>query len=146
MKKGQGAMEYLMSYGWALIIVLIVGIILWNSGVFDQNSTGSSGFKRVQPSDFAFRTINPSQIVWHNIAGQTLKNVSFAYMNDCVEPLATIGNLGQGAAYQDNITCSTPCTPIGSTLKVDVTVYYTTEDGLRHKETGIIRSQCEPGV
>lgn len=33
-KKGQGAMEYLMTYGWAIIIVVIVGVALAAIGLF----------------------------------------------------------------------------------------------------------------
>jgi uncharacterized protein (UPF0333 family) len=36
--KGQGAMEYLMTYGWAILVVIIVGIVLWQSGVFGTGS------------------------------------------------------------------------------------------------------------
>ncbi len=32
--KGQGAMEYLMTYGWAILVVMIVGVVLWQLGVF----------------------------------------------------------------------------------------------------------------
>lgn len=29
MRKGQSAMEYLMTYGWAILIVIIVGGVIW---------------------------------------------------------------------------------------------------------------------
>jgi len=32
-KKGQGAMEYLMTYGWAILIVLVAGVVLFQLGV-----------------------------------------------------------------------------------------------------------------
>ncbi len=32
--KGQSALEYLMTYGWALLIIAIVAIALWRLGVF----------------------------------------------------------------------------------------------------------------
>jgi hypothetical protein len=37
-RKGQGAMEYLMTYGWAILVVMIVGITLWQMGVFSHLS------------------------------------------------------------------------------------------------------------
>ena len=51
-KKGQGAMEYLMTYGWAILVVMVVGIVLWYLGVFsggpgDVNT--ASGFAKVKP-------------------------------------------------------------------------------------------------
>ena len=33
-RKGQGAMEYLMTYGWAILVVMIVGVVLWQLGIF----------------------------------------------------------------------------------------------------------------
>ncbi len=36
-KKGQGAMEYLMTYGWAIIIVVIVGVALAAMGLFSPS-------------------------------------------------------------------------------------------------------------
>lgn len=32
--KGQTAMEYLMTYGWAILIITVVIIALWSLGVF----------------------------------------------------------------------------------------------------------------
>jgi uncharacterized protein (UPF0333 family) len=37
-KKGQAAMEYLMTYGWAILIVIIVVAALWAMGVFTVTS------------------------------------------------------------------------------------------------------------
>jgi hypothetical protein len=35
--KGQGAMDYMMTYGWAILVVLIVGIVLWQLGVIHMD-------------------------------------------------------------------------------------------------------------
>jgi len=35
MKKGQGAMEYLMTYGWALLVIVIVGAALFALGILN---------------------------------------------------------------------------------------------------------------
>jgi len=53
-KKGQGAMEYLMTYGWAILVVLIVGIVLWQLGIFSGIGGGAnraSGFNVLAPVD-----------------------------------------------------------------------------------------------
>ena len=34
-KKGQGALEYLMTYGWALLIIVVVGAALYALGVLN---------------------------------------------------------------------------------------------------------------
>jgi hypothetical protein len=50
-RKGQGAMEYLMTYGWAILVVMIVGIVMWQLGIFNIGSTAltSSGFGKLKP-------------------------------------------------------------------------------------------------
>ncbi len=43
-KKGQAAMESLMTYGWAILIVVIVAGVLAYYGVFSPKVTASTGF------------------------------------------------------------------------------------------------------
>jgi len=44
-------MEYLMTYGWAILVVMIVGIVMWQLGIFNIGSTAltSSGFGKLKP-------------------------------------------------------------------------------------------------
>ena len=37
-KKGQGAMEYLMTYGWALLVIVVVGGALFALGVLNPST------------------------------------------------------------------------------------------------------------
>ncbi|HEX55264.1 MAG TPA: hypothetical protein ENF49_03960, partial [Candidatus Altiarchaeales archaeon] len=54
--KGQGAMEYLMTYGWAILVVMIVGVVLWQLGIFGggpgavNTAHGFSKIKVLEPS------------------------------------------------------------------------------------------------
>ncbi|MFQ6021051.1 MAG: hypothetical protein ACE5J4_03515 [Candidatus Aenigmatarchaeota archaeon] len=51
MKKGQTAMEYLMTYGWAILIILIVGGLLVYYGVFSiKPGASKQGFGLVDVS------------------------------------------------------------------------------------------------
>ncbi len=38
MHKGQGAIEYLMTYGWALLVIVVVGAALYAAGVLNPAS------------------------------------------------------------------------------------------------------------
>jgi hypothetical protein len=49
-KKAQSALEYLMTYGWAILIIVIVGAALFALGVF--NPSGSSTMTMTDISDF----------------------------------------------------------------------------------------------
>jgi len=50
---GQGALEYMQTYGWAILVVMIVGVVLWQLGVFGSHSrvNTSSGFVRAKVLD-----------------------------------------------------------------------------------------------
>ena len=49
MKKAQAALEYLMTYGWALIIIVLVLAALFMMGVFNQQVTSNcTGFQKLQ--------------------------------------------------------------------------------------------------
>jgi len=87
-KRGQGAMEYLMTYGWAILVVMIVGVVLWQLGIFNPPaSTTVTKFVKIRP-------LNPGQIeqkadatndglsvVFVNLAGDTvhIKNIDVNY-------------------------------------------------------------------
>ena len=50
MKRGQTALEYLITYGWAILIILVVLAVLWYYGVFDPSKY--AGETRTCPSNF----------------------------------------------------------------------------------------------
>jgi hypothetical protein len=49
--RGQGALEQLMNYGWAVIAVVVVGVVIWQLGYLnrDSSATTASGFKSIKP-------------------------------------------------------------------------------------------------
>jgi hypothetical protein len=50
--RGQGAMEYLMTYGWAILVIMMVGAAMWRLGVFSISASvppTSTGFDAVKP-------------------------------------------------------------------------------------------------
>ena len=48
--KSQSALEYMMTYGWAILVIVIVAAVLYSLGIFSPSSslsttiTGFSGF------------------------------------------------------------------------------------------------------
>jgi len=42
MKKGQAALEYLMTYGWAVLIIGIVAAVLYATGILNPETWGSN--------------------------------------------------------------------------------------------------------
>lgn len=75
--KGQGAFEYMVSYGWAILIVVVLGILLFSLGVFNPSQTPTaSGFVFIKPVSWSFsggetHYSNVTMAV-ENVAGQNL--------------------------------------------------------------------------
>ncbi|MGC8533305.1 MAG: LamG-like jellyroll fold domain-containing protein [Candidatus Parvarchaeum sp.] len=68
-KRSQSALEYMMTYGWAILIIVIVAVILYSMGIFNPSSSvtfTSSGF-----SPFAVSSVicNPSGLLVTLIGG-----------------------------------------------------------------------------
>ena len=74
MKKAQAAMEYLMTYGWAILIVIIVAAALVALGVFDPctwsppAATGFSVFN-IPTGGWAFNTSGFHLVKMANVMG-----------------------------------------------------------------------------
>lgn len=58
-EKAQTSLEFLMTYGWAILIVLVIVVVAWQWGFFNPGGVvkkGSSGFWGVKPMDFSYNT------------------------------------------------------------------------------------------
>jgi len=77
-RKGQAAMEYLMTYGWAILIVIIVVAALWAMGVFTVSApvACSPCFSYFAFVDYADGTLvmrnGPQDISINSVTGGTL--------------------------------------------------------------------------
>lgn len=81
--KAQGAFEYMISYGWAILIVVVLGILLFSLGVFNPSQTPTaSGFVYLKPISWSFQggELDASNVTlaFENIAGQNM----ITYIND----------------------------------------------------------------
>lgn len=53
--KAQGAFEYMVSYGWAILIVLVLGIMLFSLGILNPSQTPTAtGFVVLRPISWSF--------------------------------------------------------------------------------------------
>ena len=142
--KGQGAMEYLMTYGWAILVVIIVGIVLWQSGVFGTGSGGVSGFDKVRVEDYSC-TASGTTVKFENAAGQTMKFVSVNASDDNWVTTYTMSftgnNWAPGKEYSTSNTTLNCSQNEGYTH--DYIISYTAPSGISHTETGRIRGKGE---
>jgi len=125
MKKGQAAMEYLMTYGWAIIIIIVAVAALYAMGVFKIGTTvtcspcfGTQFTYGDYSNGMLLITNGPQQINITNVVGANM-------------PTQTFYDPG------DDITL----TGISTTGDVDVTITYDVIGGLSgHTESGTIHN------
>jgi len=157
-RKGQGAMEYLMTYGWAILVVMIVGVVLWQLGIFGGGPGAvntATGFSKIKPMEPSIRyTSSGLDFTIVNGAGTTIEflNISASDVNGAcgttnlrVIPSLragethTVTNLTQ-AAYQCTVLTS------GAAFSVDITFTYNQTVGgigVSHSESGILKGAVE---
>src|SRR3989338_9887153 len=70
-KKGQSILEYLYTYGWMILVVLVALLILWQMGVFKLPvfKRGYLGFSEVLPTDWGVYNTNEVYLKFVNYAG-----------------------------------------------------------------------------
>jgi hypothetical protein len=123
-KKAQAAMEYLMTYGWAILIIIVVVAALYAMGVFKVGSTVSCSpcFSYFAYVDYA--------------SGQGLKIRNGANdINVLSVTGGTITGLPLKAVPGDDITI----TGIATSGKVPIVVTYNvTTSGLQHTDSATI--------
>ena len=99
-RKGQGSLEFLMTYSWALIIVLIVGIVVWRWGLFSFTgpvNEESYGFWGVTPIDFKMDTNGELTLSIQNNVGANITLNSVIGMSATANVTVLDGsNIGPG--------------------------------------------------
>ena len=57
--RGQASLEFMMTYGWAILVVGVVLVVLWQWGLFTPSGgtkTTYMGFWGVMPNDFSYKS------------------------------------------------------------------------------------------
>jgi uncharacterized protein (UPF0333 family) len=120
-KRGQAAMEFLMTYGWAILAAVIVIGVLAYFGVFSPSTYVPNQCIVSAPFGCNAGVANVAGVTLElrNGAGETLNVTSVA-----VAGCGTVNSVGSAAA--DSLTTVTvPCTLTANTkFKGDITVSY----------------------
>jgi hypothetical protein len=151
--RGQSAVEYMMTYGWGILVVLIAGIVIWQMGIFvPQTPTPDKrGFSQVTPLDWSLTPTGILTVVIQNNAGTIVKvTQADAFMEIGGSGTCTIAwpttvplvdNFRPGATQMLNFTGCTldSGTKIGTYYRVNMTVsYLNPSSGMPHRSNGII--------
>ncbi len=160
-RRGQGAMEYLMTYGWAILVVMIVGIVMWQLGIFSMGTTTvtATGFSKIKPQ-LAGTGVSGSTGkftgVFMNGAGSavSVKSVTLEGKTgnlDCSAAIVALPSapVAAGDNFELSTTAPTHCTETGNAgdvYQLLVTINYNISIGgltTDHSDSGIIRGPLE---
>ena len=151
-RKGQAAMEFLMTYGWAILAAIIaIGVLayygIFSPGKFVTNAVviqAPFGANGVIEADTGTPVGNQIKLEMRNGAGQ-LVTITDIDITDC---LGTVSNTTTGGSFPtaipagDDEVFTADCEPdlvSGSTFKGDIKVVWTPQDSsLSQTTTGSI--------
>ena len=75
-RRSQSALEYMMTYGWAILIIVIVAVILYSMGIFNPSSsitTTITGFQKTPVSSAIFTDNGGLSLSVQNSVGYPIK-------------------------------------------------------------------------
>lgn len=142
MRKGQAAMEFLMTYGWAILVVLIALGALVYFGVISperfvqDNCTLTPPLSCSELGDYAAYNLAASNVVFrvNNGAGNTITVVDADVEEtdgDACTRTDAVATIGDGSEEEFTFTCNdlSAATEEGTRFKGDITVIYTISGG-----------------
>lgn len=153
--RGQTAIEYMMTYGWAIIVAMAIGIVLWQMGFFDLSrhaQPGKRGFSQVTVLDWRLAQNQGGwnlTLIIQNNAG-TLVNVQTAAANVLDGGSGQCSGVGASVPHDDFRPASAMAITfdscpvdsgmrIGDYYRINVTIgYISPASGLPHLSNGIV--------
>jgi len=142
--KGQGAMEYLMTYGWAILVVIIVGVVLWQMGIFSGGSTSATftGFGPLKPVEWSCNGDSGMlTLTVLNGAGGQISGVNMTVTGDPTNAFVVCGTVNDTVAAGATIVCATTAPAGSSCLAAAKGTSYSQEVSVAYKSpTGQMRT------
>ncbi len=142
--KGQSALEYLMTYGWALVVIIIVIAALFAFGIFNPPSAGTcSGLNKFLYKDHTVETDGTVTIALGNGSGSTINAISALYggndFTDVAGETVTVDGVVATSVTTGGdflVVSAAAVGPTTGSYSGTITVTYTTaSSGLPHTET-----------
>ena len=136
-KKGQAALEYLMTYGWALVVIAIVIGVLIFMGILKAPSAGTcTGLDKLAYADHTISSDGNFTIYLSNGTGKQITSVQATpggdFGGNCtVYPDTNTVN----ATYDFNVVCLSTGIISGQTYQGAITVTYKRGGQGTHTET-----------
>ena len=129
-KRSQSALEYMMTYGWAILIIVIVAVVLYSMGIFSPSSflsfSGITGLSGFQPASAACASNGQMIVKLSNSLGYQVSinsiNVTSSSGVSVTQPESATLNPGQ---TQEFIVFGICPKTSGSSFSDTITVAYT---------------------
>ncbi|MFH0961871.1 MAG: hypothetical protein V1820_04270 [archaeon] len=153
-RTSQGALEYLITYGWAILIIVIIGGALFALGIFNPSTWGSNkratGFSSLQVSDWKLNTTGLTILVGNRFGDAiTITNLSASRTGatgDCQYNVSSAVQLSSDGTSTlpttSNVTDCLGTLTTGKSYTLTASIYFTA-GGLTHVDTGTITGKME---
>jgi hypothetical protein len=156
MSRGQEGLEYVITYGWVVLAILIVGVVIYELRLANlaSDAVSSSGFVKIKPQtsatgmkhDGSFNGVFTNG--FSNRINVSLEGIvmSDSYSTNCTASGSTVS---VGPSQQFLITTGPGCGiegNVGEVYTLTLTIPYSINIGgaeSTHTETGIIRAPFE---
>ncbi len=144
MKRGQSALEYLVTYGWAILAIVIVAALLWALGIFNPGGLVGTGNKA---SGFSFNILDQKYadtVLTINLGNTQGKSVNIISIKVAGAGTMTASNMSVGNATVFTVTAAPSCGATGATFtNVPVIITYDINGGIGgHTDSGTISGVC----
>ncbi len=134
--KAQSAMEYLMTYGWSILIIAIVLVSLFELGIFGSSSLSGNGSCIAQTQFLCTKPILASNGILMATIGETLGQITLtgtACLNNTAQPSSSSFNsvsppviINNGETFQIGFYCPITSNAIGTSFNGNLWMQYNT--------------------
>ena len=133
--KAQTAMEYLMTYGWAILIVIIVGAALYALGIFNPatyTQSTATGFQGFQIPSGGWQFVGSTGMLTlktKNMAGSNIEitSVQGTYAGEIATNTTASGTFAPGTEYIILVDFAATAAT-GAAYSIPVSISYTNLD------------------
>jgi hypothetical protein len=150
MKRGQSALEYLVTYGWAILVIVIIAALLAYFGVFNPSRYVSekqaSGFVAFGVTDWNILASTDDLTIKLTNNGANKVTISSVVLNGTASGNATASPTSISPGETTTVTSDGAIFTgaVGDSYDVTVSITYTdTKSGLAHTETGKLMGKVE---
>ena len=135
--------DYVVTYGRALLAVIVIGLIAWGLGVFSWEQNAVEGFETVRVIGFGCAG-GDFHVVYKNIYQSTMRNVTVTYHTQGISPPGTCPQGCPWAAQSEYTdTLQSLCYFLDEPYEVNVSITWTADSGVPHRATGVLRGKKE---